>query len=66
MIMKILGPVQRILVMRYEAKRQFFKDLIRKLKNLNDVSFLLGSRNQLHLIYILLKSLRMTNLSLSY
>ena len=37
--------------MRYEAKHQFLKDLIRKLKNFHDVSFLFASGNQLHIIY---------------
>ena len=40
-----LGPFRGIWVMQYETKHQFFKDLIRKLKNINDVSFLLASRN---------------------
>ena len=49
-------------VIRYEANHEFIKDLIRKLKNFDDVAFLLASQNQLHI----LKSLLMINLSLSY
>ena len=45
MIMEKLGLVRGIWVTRYETKHQFFKDLIRKLKNFNDVAFFLVSQD---------------------
>ena len=66
MIIEKLGPVRGIWAVRCETKQQLFNGLIiRKLNNFNDVAILLASRNQLHMLYIMLKSLQMTNLSLS-
>ena len=63
MIMQKLGSLRGIWAIRYEAKHQFIMDLIRKLKNFNDVTFLLASRNKLHMLKSLLQ---MINFSLSY
>lgn len=50
MIIKNVGPPREYWTMRFESKHAFFKDLARKLRNYNDLTFTMAVRHQIYML----------------